>query len=94
MKFRRELSKSIFDKAGEGVLINNANIYISYDPQASLMVSQIENPEYFIPNSAYIKISSIPTEVTKVNVTLTFRAIPKTNNFIENRRHLSELAEI
>lgn len=53
------------------------------------MVSQLENPEYFIPNSAYVKITDLPQEINKINVTLNFRAIAKTANFIENRRHLS-----
>lgn len=89
MKFRKEPSKSIFDRSSQVVILRNANLLVSYDPEASLMVAQLENPAYFISNSAYVRIDDIPKEITKVNVTLNFRAIAKTTSFIENRRHLS-----
>ncbi len=46
----------------------------------------------FIPNSAYF--SNITKSLSKINVSLVFKAVPKTNAFIENRRSLSELTEL
>ncbi len=93
MKYRPEKSSpNYLEKSG--VMLSSVNVYSSYDPEASLMVAQLENPEYFIPKSAYLKIEEIPPEVQRVNVTLNFWAMPKTNQFLENKRHLSELLEI
>ena len=36
----------------------------------------------------------IAKNITKIEVPLIFKVIPKTDSFIDNRRHLSELVEI
>lgn len=93
MKYRRQ-GPSTASKTKKNVILSNVNVYASYDPEASLMVSQLENPELFIPQSAYLTVDDIPPEVSKFNFTLNFWAVPKTPAFLENKRHLSELLEL
>lgn len=55
MKYRDQSTASSY-KAKSAVILSTINVYASYDPEASLMVSQFENPELFTPKSAYLKV--------------------------------------
>lgn len=56
-KLQMKLTKARFKKSmtmKNQVLLTKGEVYISHDPEGSLMTSQLEDPELFLPPANYI----------------------------------------
>lgn len=80
----------------ELTLLNHTQVIVSYDPESSLMVSRLEDPELFTPQTNYYPLADMSKEEKSkaIKINITFTVVARSDAFINSKNHIVSLNEV
>jgi hypothetical protein len=96
LKYNSRKYESQLTSETEPTLLNYTQIIVSYDPESSLMVSRLEDPELFTPQTNYYPLADMTKEAKSKSLTvnITFTVAARSDAFISTKNHIVSLNEV
>jgi hypothetical protein len=69
---------------------------VSYDPESSLLVSRLEDPEIFTEQHNYLPLADMDKETKNkaMKINITFGVVTRSDAFINSKNHIVSLNEV
>jgi hypothetical protein len=77
----------------EQTLLNYTQVLVSYDPESSLLVSRLEDPEIFNQQQSYLPLSDMSKEMKSksMKINITFAVVTRSDAFVNSKNHIVSL---
>lgn len=91
---RKYEAKMVDDK--EIAVFTSPKVIISYDPESSLLVSRMEDPNIFSQQQSYVPISDLTADTKKqpMTINVSFALLTRSDALITLKNHIVSLNEL
>ena len=82
--------------AKEIAIFTSPKVIISFDPESSLLVSRMEDPNIFSQQQSYVPISDLTAELKKqpMSINVSFALLTRSDALITLKNHIVSLNEM
>jgi hypothetical protein len=96
LKYNSRKYESQLASETEPTLLNHTQVIVSYDPESSLMVSRLEDPDLFTPRANYYPLADMSKEAKSkaIKINITFTVAARSDAFINSKNHIVSLNEV